>query len=124
MGRPFLPAHARSLQDQPVWLGKLRPLSGRAVEQIQALPPQQQFAELSKIMGLQQWAALRGVPRAKSDQCLKDQKRVDQLVQQTSDVTAQYTDFKGTPSFILNGEMLDVGGTWPLVEPEIKKALQ
>lgn len=120
----FFPLMRALYKDQPVWLGKLQAVPAEQLAQIQAMPPQQQFAELSKIMGLQQWAALRGVPRAKSDQCLKDQKRVDQLVQQTSDVTAQYPKFPGTPAFILNGEMLDVGGTWPLVEPEIKKALQ
>jgi protein-disulfide isomerase len=121
----FFPLMRAVYKDQPVWLGKLRALPAEQFEQIQAIqPPQKQFAELSKIMGLQQWAALRGVPRAKSDQCLKDEKRVEQLVQQTSDVSAQYSNFKGTPAFILNGEMLDVGGTWPLVEPEIKKALQ
>lgn len=120
----FFPLMRAVYKDQPTWLGKLREVPPQRFEQIQAMAPGQQFAELSKIMGLQEWAAMRGVPRAKSDQCLTDQKRVDQLVQQTSDVQAQYTNFKGTPSFILNGEMLDVAGTWPMVEPEIKKALK
>jgi protein-disulfide isomerase len=66
---------------------------------------------------------MRGVPQAKSDQCLKDQSSVDQLVQQTSDVQSQFPNFKGTPSFILNGKLLEETGTWQKLEPQIKQAL-
>ena len=120
----FFPLMRAIYKDQPTWLAKIQAAPAAQLQQIQTLPPLQQFSELAKLTDLQRWAAMRGVPQAKSDQCLKDQRRVDQLVQQTSDVVSQYPNFKGTPAFILNGEMLDIGGTWPLLEPEIKKALQ
>lgn len=120
----FFPLMRAVYKDQPAWLGKLQSAPPEQVNQIQSLQPAQQFALLARLTGLQDWAAMRGVPRAKSDQCLKDQTKVEQLVQQTSDVQAQYPDFKGTPSFILNGEMLDIPGTWKNLEPEIQKALK
>jgi protein-disulfide isomerase len=34
-----------------------------------------------------------------------------------------YPDFPGTPTFVLNGKMLDGVGTWDVLEPAIKAAL-
>ena len=34
---------------------------------------------MANLLGLQDWAAARGVPQAKSNQCLTDQKMIDQL---------------------------------------------
>ena len=76
------------------------------VAQIQNLPTNQLFVAMASLLGLQDWAAARGVPQAKSNQCLSDQKMIDQEVQVTSDVNNQYPDFKGTPSFVINGNML------------------
>lgn len=120
----FFPLMRAIYKDQPLWLGKLQSAPPEQLNQVQSMEPAQQYTVLAQLTGLQDWAAMRGVPRAKSDQCLKDQNRATQLVQQTADIQAQYPDFKGTPSFILNGKLLDVPGTWEKLEPEIKKALQ
>ena len=97
-------------------------------ERAQAATPQQQqaaaaspagFAELA---GLQQWAAQRGVPSAKSNACLADQAMQDKLVQVSNDVTTQFPGFSGTPTFIINGKMIEER-TWDSVEPQIRDAL-
>ena len=119
----FFPLMRALYKDQAVWIGKIQAAPPEQLQQMQTLPPAQQFLEFAKLAGLQEWAAPRGVPHAKSDQCLKDQAKADALVQQTSDIQAQYPDFKGTPSFILNGKLLDIAPTWVKLEPEIKKAL-
>ena len=77
------------------------------------------FAELA---GLQQWAAQRGVPSAKSNACLADQATQDKLVQVSNDVTTQFPGFSGTPTFIINGKMIEER-TWDAVEPKIRDAL-
>ena len=43
------------------------------IEQLQNLPPNQQFVELAKLAGFQDWAAVRGVPVAKTNQCLANE---------------------------------------------------
>ena len=97
-------------------------------ERAQAATPQQQqaaaaspagFAELA---GLQQWAAQRGVPSAKSNACLADQSTQDKLVQVSNDVTTQFPGFSGTPTFIINGKMIEER-TWDSVEPQLRDAL-
>jgi protein-disulfide isomerase len=63
------------------------------------------------------------VPVARSGQCLANEKSVNQLVQMTSDATTQFPDFAGTPTFVLNGTMLEKTATWETLEPALKKAL-
>jgi protein-disulfide isomerase len=119
----FFPLMRAIYKDQQVWIGKMQSVPPAQLEQIQSLPANEQYAQLATLAGLPEWAAMRGVPQAKSDQCLKDQASVDQLVQQTSDVQSQFPEFRGTPSFILNGKMLENAGTWATLEPKIKEAL-
>ena len=97
-------------------------------ERAQAATPEQQqsasaspagFAELA---GLQQWAAQRGIPSAKSNACLADQATQDKLVQVSNDVTTQFPGFSGTPTFIINGKMIEER-TWDAVEPQLRDAL-
>jgi protein-disulfide isomerase len=122
--KSFFPLMRAMYKDQLVWIGKIQAVPQAQLEQVQNLPPSQQFAELAKLTGLQDWAAARGVPQAKSDQCLRDQKTVDQLVQQNSDITTQYPQFEGTPSFVINGKMLEKTATWEKLQPQLDAALK
>jgi protein-disulfide isomerase len=95
------------------------------MQQIQSLPPNQQFAEIAKIAGFQDWAAMRGLPADKSAACLANQTEVDRLVQMQNDAVSTF-DISGTPSFLLNGEVVTIapGSTvWTQVEAKIKSAL-
>jgi energy-coupling factor transporter ATP-binding protein EcfA2 len=68
--------------------------------------------------GLQQWAAQRGLPSAKSSACLAtsrkstscpDERRYDDPV----------SGVRGTPSFTINGKMLEKTATWDKLEPQL-----
>jgi protein-disulfide isomerase len=111
--------------DQRDWVTKIQGADQNAMQQIQTLPPQQQFGEIAKIAGFQDWAAMRGLPPAKTAACLSNQAEVDRLVQMQNDAVSAY-DIPGTPSFLLNGEMIKIepGATvWSQVEAKIKSAL-
>ena len=120
--KSFFPLARALYKDQPLWIGKIQAVPQDQLQQVQNLPPNQQFVELAKLAGLQDWAAARGVAQAKSDQCLRDQKTVDQLVQQSGDVTSQYPDFTGTPAFVINGKMVDMQAGSPVWD-QLKAAL-
>jgi protein-disulfide isomerase len=121
--KSFFPLARALYKDQPTWVGKIQAAPPAQLEQLQNLPPEQQFVRLAGVAGLQQWAAMRGVPVAKSNQCLANTKSVDELVQMTGDATTQYPDFPGTPTFIINGTMLEKTATWEDLEPKLKSAL-
>ena len=114
--KSFFPLARALYKDQPVWMAKIQAAPQDQLHQIQNLPPQPAFVAHGELLGLQDWAAARGVPQAKSNQCLSDQKMIDQLVQVTSDVSNQFPDFTGTPAFVINGKMLSDTASWDKLE--------
>jgi protein-disulfide isomerase len=121
--KSFFPLTRALYDDQAKWVAKIQATPQAQMDQLQNLPPNKQFVELAKVAGFQDWAAARGLPVAKSTQCLSDEKSVDQLVQMASDTTTQFPAFQGTPTFVINGTMVDKTATWDALEPQLKKAL-
>lgn len=119
----FFPMTSALFRDQKSWTAKVQAAPQQQLESLQSLPPNQQFLQMAKIAGFQQFAAARGVPEAKSTQCLADENAVNRLVQMTSDASTQFPDLPGTPSFILNGKLLPNTAAWQALEPQLKTAL-
>jgi protein-disulfide isomerase len=111
--------------EQSQWIARIQGGDPAAMQRIQTLPPSQQFGEIAKIAGFQEWAAMRGLPADKTAACLSNQAEVDRLVQMQNDAVSAY-DIPGTPSFLLNGELVKIepGKTvWAQLEAAIKSAL-
>jgi protein-disulfide isomerase len=126
--KSFFPLMRALYKDQNSWVEKVQATPPQQLEALQNLPPNQQFLQTAKVAGFPDWAAMRGVPATKSTQCLGDENAVNQLVQMTSDATTQFPDFKGTPAFVINGALVDLGPVsaaevWPALESKIKAAL-
>jgi protein-disulfide isomerase len=122
--KTFFPLKEAMYKDQNNWLGKVEATPQDKLAQIQNLPTNQIFVTMANVLGLQDWAAARGVPQAKSNQCLSNQKMIDQQVQMTSDVNAQFPDFSGTPSFIINGKLLPNTASWDTLKPQLDEAVK
>jgi protein-disulfide isomerase len=123
--KTFFPLAQALYKDQDVWMGKLESMPQDKLNQIQNLPTNQMFVAMASLLGLQDWAAARGVPQAKSNQCLSDQKMIDHEVQVTANVNNQFPDFQGTPSFVINGKMLPKEvASWDKLEPQLQEALK
>src|SRR5689334_14119623 len=71
--KTFFPLTQALYKDQDVWMGKLQTTPQDKLNQVQDLPTNQVFVQMANVLGLQDWAAARGVPQAKSNQCLSDQ---------------------------------------------------
>jgi protein-disulfide isomerase len=108
--------------DQKDWIGKIQAADPAKVQALQSMPPAQQFSAIADLGGLKQYASMRGVPRAKADQCLANEAEVNQLVQMNTDAATNYS-IPGTPSFLINGALVEQTATWELLEPKIKEAL-
>lgn len=108
--------------DQPNWIGKLQTVPPEQQQALQSMPPNRQFAAIAGHAGFQQWAAMRGLPSAKSSACLANEAEINRLVQMTSDATTQYPDFKGTPAFVVNGKLVE-GANWEALEPTLRDAV-
>lgn len=90
-------------------------------KQVEAMPPQQRIVALAERFGYLGFVQERGVPEAQGRACLTDQAKVQALVKSNEDATKQYS-IPGTPTFILNGKVLENTGTWPQVEAALKGA--
>ena len=122
--KSFFPLVQAIYKDQPVWMAKVETAPQDKVAQIQNLPTNQIFVAMASLLGFQDWAAARGLSQAKSNQCLSNQKMIDNEVKVSSDVNSQYPDFEGTPSFIVNGKLLSKTGSWDKLEPQLRDALK
>ena len=112
-------------EDQATWVGKIQTADPAKLQQVQSMPAQQQFAEMAKITGLDSFAAMRGMPRAQLDKCLADESMATKLVGMNSDAQNRY-EVAGTPTFLLNGEVVELGTTgtvWGQLEPKIRAAI-
>lgn len=107
--------------DQQNWVGKIRAADPAQLQALQGQPAAKQFSTIADLGGLKNFAAQRGVPRAKAEQCLANQADANQLVQMISDARAY--NISGTPSFLINGTLVGQAHTWEALEPKIKEAL-
>ena len=119
--KSFFPLMRAIYKDQPVWMAKVETAPQ---DKLQNLPTNQMFVAWANVLGLPDWAALRGIPQAKSNQCLSDQNMINQEVQVSGNVNSQYPEFTGTPAFIINGKMLKDTAGWDKLEPQLKDALR
>ena len=111
--------------DQRDWVGKIQAADQNKMQAVQNLPPEQQFVEIAKIAGFQDWAAMRGLPPEKTNACLANKAEVDRLVQMQNDAVSAY-NIPGTPGFLLNGELVTIDNSatvWAQLEGKIKAAL-
>ena len=119
----YFPLTRAMYKDQPNWVARLQAISPEQQQALTTLGPERQFVEIAKAAGFQQWAAMRGLPSAKSSTCLADQTEINRLVQMTSDATSEMPDFPGTPTFTINGKMVEKAAAWKLLEPKLREAL-
>jgi protein-disulfide isomerase len=116
----FFPLVDSMYKSQKELFEKAQAATPEQQQALQANPSPKLFAD---IVGLQSWAAQRGLPSARSNACLANQTLMNKLMQTSGDATAQFPDFQGTPTFILNGQMVKDTATWEKLEPAIRDAL-
>lgn len=108
--------------EQKSWIGKLQQVPPAEVETLQSLGAQEQFAKIADWAGFKDWAAQRGLPRAKAEACLADDAAATQLVQMNSDAGSTY-NIPGTPAFLINGKLVEQVASWTALEPKLKAAV-
>ncbi len=116
----FFPMIEAMYKSQKEIFEKAQAATPEQQQALQSNPSPKLFADLA---GLQAWAAQRGLPSARTNACLANENMMNQLMQTSGDATTQFPEFQGTPTFILNGQMLKNTATWEKLEPAIRDAL-
>lgn len=121
--KTFFPLTRAMFADQLKWVEKIQGATPEQQQALGAMGPDKEFKAIADLAGFQQWAAMRGLPPAKTEACLTDQNAINRLVQMNNDAVSQY-NIAGTPSFVINGKVVENAATWAALEPKLKAALQ
>jgi protein-disulfide isomerase len=117
----FFPVADGIFKTQGEWLQRAMDNQAR-LQALQSLPQAQQLVGILEATGLDQYFRARGLPTARLQQCMADQKQIELLGKIRSDGVNQY-GLTGTPTFVINGETVEGVSTWADLEPKIQAAL-
>jgi protein-disulfide isomerase len=109
-----------------IWAGFEEVLSGaqaapNAAQNIGALPEAQRFSSLATAWRIDQFFAARGLPAAELNRCLGDVDALGQLEARTRAATERW-EIAGTPTFLLNGTVMEGVGTWEQMKERLRAA--
>lgn len=119
---PFFQLSEQLFAAQPEWLGKLQTMSPAVQQQLQTAAPAQAASIYAEQAGLVQFVRVRGVPAEKAQACIADPATLQQLVDGTSAASREY-QVTGTPTFLINNEVVEGAANWATLEPRIRAAI-
>ena len=120
---PFFPMSDQIFAAQEEWLGKLQTLTPAEQQRLSTLAPNQVPLAMATAAGLDQFARVRGLPAEKAQQCLTNQAEIERLAGIAGEAMKQFPNFPGTPTFLINGTMVENAASWAALEPKLKEAL-
>jgi protein-disulfide isomerase len=104
------------------WVTPFTKLSDTDLKSLSSLPQDQQVKRLAELGGFDAFVRVRGMPRAKFDQCLADGEALKQLMA-TQQAAVEKSQVNATPTLFLNGKKLDGVTTWEALRPRLEAAL-
>jgi protein-disulfide isomerase len=117
----FFPMVEQLYADQRNWGAKLQSLPPEQLQQIQNLPPREAAPVMLRATGVDEFFRQRGMPASRIQSCLADPAVLDQVTA----VTKRGNDegVNGTPSFFINGQIVDRAANWAALEPALRAAI-
>ncbi len=117
----FFNRHQIFLQTQDKWLPKAKAASDAQRSRWTNGDLAGRFRAIAGDFGFYELMAPRGFTRAAVDRCLADQEMAQRVVAQSSE--AKRLNVPGTPSFAIDGALLDSVHDWPALDSAIKSRL-
>lgn len=108
--------------EQPNWIQPFMKISDADQQRMAAQPRERQTLALADLGQIDQFMRLRGMPRARYEQCLVDPAAVDRLEAIRNEAVEKYK-LQGTPTFVINGTTRTDVRNWPEVAAALRSAL-
>lgn len=115
----FFPMVEQLYADQKNWFARIEGQQAQLAT-IQTLPPAEQFKRIATAAGFDQFVQQRGVSAEQANACLSDQAATQKLVDMQQ--AANQMNLPGTPTFLINGQIVPNAATWEALEPALKRA--
>ena len=110
--------HAALMATQEKWLGKARQATPAQVQRWTSQDRAAARRAIASDLDFYELMEGRGYRITDLDRCLNDDAKAVELVE-TSQRDAQKFGVRGTPSFVLNGQLLDSVHSWSTLEPAL-----
>lgn len=117
----FFSRHDAMMGQHAAIMARVRALPEATLQQWGALPMAQRFRRVADDAGVTAWMQARGFTAAQINSCLADTAKAERLVEQSNQASA--LGVRGTPSFAINGTLLDAIYAWSTLRPAIDAAL-
>lgn len=117
----FYPLSEQFFANQNAMFEKAQSLGDEKYKALMSAPPAQRFGQLAAAVGLVDFAKQRGIAEDQAKQCLADTAAAEKLAKGVEDANQQYK-IEGTPTFILNGVMVENTAAWPALRTKLKDA--
>ena len=119
----FFGNHRRMLHTQDDWLARAREATPAQQQRWNSGPVGQRMRAIASDLGFYDLMAARGLTVSELDRCLNDEARAQAIVDLSNASSAEFA-VPGTPSFAVNGELLEGVHTWQSLEPALTSAKQ
>lgn len=118
---PYFPLSEQFFGNQAPMFEKVQKMGDGPYQAAMAAPPQQRFIMLANNTGLLEFAMQRGIAEDQGKQCLANNAEAEKLAKGVQDATTKY-NITGTPTFILNGTVVENATTWEVLREKLKEA--
>ncbi len=118
---PFFALLEANYANLESWLNKIQATPPAELQRVQSLPVAAQNVELAKLSGFDEFVIQRGISREAAQKCLTDPATPDKLVKQRDRGTNEF-NVQGTPTFFINGNVVENVSSWRDLEPELRAA--
>jgi protein-disulfide isomerase len=117
----FFPAIEQIYKDQPTWMGKIQALPKDQLEALGTKTPRESAAMVVRAGGLDEFFRQRGMPSSQIDSCLADAAGLEKVAETKR--KGDEMGVAGTPTFFLNGKVVDGVANWKGLEPAIREEI-
>lgn len=119
----FFAHHAAIMDAQRDWFGRAVAASPTEQRRWMEGTPAERMAKVSRATGLESLMASRGVSVAAQQKCLADTAMLDTIVAMTADAGEKWK-IRGTPSFALNGKLVEGVHDWSGLKPRLDSLMK
>ncbi|WP_313802852.1 thioredoxin domain-containing protein [Sphingobium sp.] len=116
----FYPLSEQFFGNQNAMFEKAQALGDEKYKALMSAPPAQRFGQLAQAVGLVDFAKQRGIAEDQAKQCLADTAAAEKLAKGVEEANQQYK-IEGTPTFILNGVMVENTAAWPALRTKLRE---
>ena len=117
----FFPAVEQLYKDQRSWIDKIQKMPPDQLQALGTMPPRESAGIVARAAGLDEFFRQRGMPSAQIDSCLSDPAGLEKIADTKR--KGDEAGVNGTPTFFINGKLVEGAASWSALEPEVREAI-